>query len=1035
MKHIITLLLLLSFSIPAFSQWQPSSGPQGGKIFTIAQIGDELWAGTTGGLYTSDDNGEQWTLSGIVSTDHWVLDIFAEGEDILIVTVLKDPLENISGNYLYKSSTLGQSWEVVTLPSSVSPKKVCEITKVDNIIYLDTGATHYRSTDDGVTWTVMPIGSAVSTAYGTAFQWADVNQKLFRSINQGIGWNLYLDVDVVGDIFLKEDLLVFQSSDSLLHISQDAGNNWDMVAVPGDFTPQFWQGDDGKLYALGRIAHYVSQDDGFTWTALPADQHKNAINDAIATNQQLFAASTNGVWKLADGGSSWTSVSEGLINGNLANMYVAPNGSRYISSRSGNYRSDDGGANWTAFEPEIFDTWLHDLAFDGNTTYAEFGTLYKSDGGDFVPISPPAINDYIHQITFHDGKIYRPVDEHIQFSADQGANWDTLNTPSCFSCFWTDIEFAGSNIIILNNQQAGFTSTDNGNNWTQSFQPASISQQPRRKRYFQVGSRLYVAGNNTILSSADDGVTWSAISAEGLPNSVPLFDLAGNETFLFASVGAKGVYVSGDQGAHFYPYNGGLVVHRARALQVIGDKLYLCTNINGLWERDMDVSAYTGIVYLDANNNGIRDPGEGPLSQVIVKSDPDEFYSSTVEDGTYNVLSEFVANTLTAIHPSPYANVNPPFHTVQGTATSYDFGVYLDPDINDLCITLTHLTPFRPGFNNTIQVSVKNVGTSLMQNPTVIVELDSLLTYLSADLLPSIVSGTTLTWNLAPMASGDCININVTVNLSQEAVIGYLLHVQGDVTPIVDDMNSLNNRDNIFATVVGSYDPNDKAVEPGVFITPEQLSDGQRLVYTIRFQNTGNFYAEIVRVIDTISTNLDLATFQFLSSSHPCVWYIRSGRAIEFVFDDIFLPDSTTNEPESHGFVKFSIKPVGELLLGDMVDNFADIFFDFNDPIRTNTATIAIENEVRVSQPAESDALVITPNPNHGVFRVSLSTPVSREASLEITDAQGKLILRQVWAAGQTTANVNLPGSTTGVYFVKWKAGEEVLGRQVLIEK
>ena len=56
------------------------------------------------------------------------------------------------------------------------------------------------------------------------------------------------------------------------------------------------------------------------------------------------------------------------------------------------------------------------------------------------------------------------------------------------------------------------------------------------------------------------------------------------------------------------------------------------------------------------------------------------------------------------------------------------------------------------------------------------------------------------------------------------------------------------------------------------------------------------------------------------------------------------MPDSTTNEPESHGYIKFKINPQEDLTLGTQVENFADIFFDFNDPIRTNTTLTTFDH-------------------------------------------------------------------------------------------
>ena len=57
------------------------------------------------------------------------------------------------------------------------------------------------------------------------------------------------------------------------------------------------------------------------------------------------------------------------------------------------------------------------------------------------------------------------------------------------------------------------------------------------------------------------------------------------------------------------------------------------------------------------------------------------------------------------------------------------------------------------------------------------------------------------------------------------------------------------------------FDPNEKEVDD-VTLTPGELAAGKYLEYTIHFQNTGNAPASFIRVIDTLSANLDASTFE-----------------------------------------------------------------------------------------------------------------------------------------------------------------------------
>ncbi|WP_066836291.1 IPT/TIG domain-containing protein [Rufibacter ruber] len=139
--------------------------------------------------------------------------------------------------------------------------------------------------------------------------------------------------------------------------------------------------------------------------------------------------------------------------------------------------------------------------------------------------------------------------------------------------------------------------------------------------------------------------------------------------------------------------------------------------------------------------------------------------------------------------------------------------------------------------------------------------------------------------------------------------------------------------------ITDSFDPNDKQVVP-VGLTPERYTPTNApLKYTIRFQNTGNDVAYKVVVVDTLSSDLDLSTFKIGAVSHPYRLTV-SGKErpiLTFTFNNIMLPDSGTNQAGSNGAIQFSIKPKADLPEKHLIENYADIFFDFNEPVRTNT--------------------------------------------------------------------------------------------------
>ena len=57
------------------------------------------------------------------------------------------------------------------------------------------------------------------------------------------------------------------------------------------------------------------------------------------------------------------------------------------------------------------------------------------------------------------------------------------------------------------------------------------------------------------------------------------------------------------------------------------------------------------------------------------------------------------------------------------------------------------------------------------------------------------------------------------------------------------------------------------------------------------------------------------------------------------------MSDIENNEPESHGYILYKIKPIEGIEIGDIVINDAFIFFDYNQPIHTNTVSTQYVDE------------------------------------------------------------------------------------------
>ena len=240
--------------------------------------------------------------------------------------------------------------------------------------------------------------------------------------------------------------------------------------------------------------------------------------------------------------------------------------------------------------------------------------------------------------------------------------------------------------------------------------------------------------------------------------------------------------------------------------------------------------------------------------------------------------------------------------------------------------------------------------------------------------------------------------------------------------------------------VQGSYDPNVKSVQPSGFLSEHYTANGTELKYRIDFQNTGTDTAFRVVLVDTLSALLNVASFVPGVSSHPYSLEF-GGRAVKFIFDPIALVDSFKNEPLSHGYVHFKIKPIAGISPKTKIENNADIYFDYNAPIRTNTVFNTIFDTIQIYVPKGGSAIVendktsviLFPNPTTDKFFIQMSEPVV-DLSIEIYDMQGRMI-KTVSSTNNQTIEVSAQGMTKGIYHIRCMSGEKlIVVKKVMVE-
>ncbi|MBK8627286.1 MAG: T9SS type A sorting domain-containing protein [Saprospiraceae bacterium] len=380
-------------------------------------------------------------------------------------------------------------------------------------------------------------------------------------------------------------------------------------------------------------------------------------------------------------------------------------------------------------------------------------------------------------------------------------------------------------------------------------------------------------------------------------------------------------------------------------------------------------------------------------------------YSIPVQEGTHII-------TPILQHPDHF-EVTPSSYTITFPNTSdsitQDFCITPKGILHQTNITIIPLTPpARPGFDAKYKIVWENAGNQIESGTLNFTYDETLLDYISATQTADQVADGIIKWNFSNLLPFEKREITVTLKVNRPTD-----------TPAVNAGDKLyltaSILDNIFTlenTVVGSYDPNDKTCLQGDRVKPDMV--GKYVDYLIRFENTGNYAAENVVIKDIIDTKtFDVSSLQITDASHEVYTRIE-GNKVEFIFENIQLPFDDAN---NDGYIAFKIKTLPSLVLGDSFKNLADIYFDYNFPIRTNEAqtTVAlpvftkdITTEVNIYPNPVSDILYLDNNDNW--------------SKAEIFDIAGRIIR----SISLDDHSIDVSRLESGTYFVRLKDGDRV---------
>ncbi len=424
----------------------------------------------------------------------------------------------------------------------------------------------------------------------------------------------------------------------------------------------------------------------------------------------------------------------------------------------------------------------------------------------------------------------------------------------------------------------------------------------------------------------------------------------------------------------------------------------------------------------DANNNGC-DSNDGiyPYMKYFMTFGSISQYIIQNTTGNYSIpvgIGTLILNPLLE---------NPAYFSISPATTSVTFPEQNSPYIQNFCIVpngihndlevviLPILRP-RPGFNAIYKIIYKNKGNTTQSGNIALTFDGSASNLVSA--IPAITNQATntLSWDYSTLQPFETRTINLTLHVNSPTDTppvnaGYQLNYVAVITPISGDEIPFDNTSLLKQIVVNSLDPNDKTCIEGSTITPDAV--GQYVHYMIRFENDGTANAQNVVVKDMIDTNkFDVSSLIPITGSHSFETRITNTNQVEFIFENIDLPFTTGI---NDGYVAFKIKTKPTLILGNTFSNSANIYFDYNAPIVTNTATTTIA--ALITQDFDfSTFFSVYPNPAQSILNIETKATIGLN-SINIYNVLGQIVL--AITNTEVVSAIDVSGLKTGTYFIK----------------
>jgi hypothetical protein len=285
----------------------------------------------------------------------------------------------------------------------------------------------------------------------------------------------------------------------------------------------------------------------------------------------------------------------------------------------------------------------------------------------------------------------------------------------------------------------------------------------------------------------------------------------------------------------------------------------------------------------------------------------------------------------------------------------------------------------------------------------------------SIDIPGYVISGDTITWNLTNLNTAapllDYIDFDIPGSLASNTQHTFTSSISALGSTY--DCNSANNMCKLLQIVGNNYGGNVKCVDEDKWMSSVVQNT---LTYNIVLESP-EFYGNFQTIVtDTLSPNLDWNTFELINASHS-VFILDLGNGIKQFHlnylgnDDALGINPATGLPYPYGNIMYRIKELSTNGMGSTVHNTAHVYYDWTDPVATNT-TENINTNLGLKD--QSETWFMAPNPSSDEVTIVSNEHIN---TIELMDQSGKIV--HVESPNTKNVRLSVQQYAAGIYLIR----------------